>query len=149
MSDTPTRICATCLRGLNVRMGLSGVSWEHPLGDGDLGHEVVPIPPPPGWTGRCHFCSAPRPPYIVPARDFILPGDLDQASGGDWAACTTCAALVDQSAWPELEARIAEQFEHRNGWPLDRAARRHLTKLYTRLNRNITGPARPIIQEDT
>ncbi|TDQ01268.1 hypothetical protein [Labedaea rhizosphaerae] len=141
--DAPIRVCARCLLALNHRTTAVGVSWEHPV-DAEVGHEVVPIPPPPGWTGKCDFCSTARPTHVVPANDFLVPGVAGHSSGGNWAACGTCGELVEQAKWDELGARVAEEFERRNGWPMSRFARRHLTKLYTRLRRNITGPVRPI-----
>jgi hypothetical protein len=55
----------------------------------------------------CDFCSASRPSWLYPARQFTLAA-YAWGSGGGWAACCMCADLVERSDWPNLAERAVD-----------------------------------------
>lgn len=176
MTDHQSYICETCQRVLDVYTGADGVELRHTPQDPD-DHDVKPVLAPPGWAGgRCDFCSATPPAYILPARDFRVPGRRDM-SMGNWAACEKCGELIKFRRWADVERRAVaaqrrrvskfapavRQLVERELRHEDVATRRLFQSLYTsadlwvdpesvhrlyrRLRQNITGPLRPITQE--
>jgi hypothetical protein len=66
----PPMVCAVCQRVLDM----TGIRYTHTALDAKSNHEAVPVPAPSVWQGaRCDFCSANRPVYELPARDFPTP----------------------------------------------------------------------------
>jgi hypothetical protein len=64
-----------------------------------------------GKVPVCDFCLTPQVTHSILAGDFRLPdpvpglGTLKQWSRGNWSACDTCAALIQQDDWDGLVAR--------------------------------------------
>jgi hypothetical protein len=127
-------VCETCGRVLDRHPQ----GWVHSVGDAEVGHDPVPVPQSQALVvaGRCDFCYADYPPWVVPAREFaVMPGHM---SSGDWAACDECAALIERDQWSALVRRARAGWEARHG-PMDPAAVANLPRMYRLLRRHITG----------
>jgi len=138
-------ICRICEHVLDVYMADGGVELIHTFQDSALNedHAPDPIPAPPGYRGRCDFCNE-RPEFILPVRDFVTDFLRKGASGGNWAACATCAKLIETNNWSGLVARYVSVRESRDGvtvLPEEVAA---IRALHRKLRKNITGALRPI-----
>jgi hypothetical protein len=92
----------------------------------------------------CDFCSD-SPIYAdYPARDFNvsqLPkpdgSKLNINSESDWAACKTCAGLIDANNWDALLDRSVETFRKKYGHRLPVAeARRSIAELHRKFREN-------------
>jgi hypothetical protein len=84
----------------------------------------------------CDFCSDSNVVKSYPTADFTAPAPfsnviVEQISAGNWAACPTCADLVDRGAWEELTRRSVNTFYERNGHIIPRPV---LVKAITRLH---------------
>jgi hypothetical protein len=59
----------------------------------------------------CDFCSEPNPSRLFASPDFRMDGPRPEAglpeyrSKGGWAACSTCASMIDNGAWDRLLVR--------------------------------------------
>jgi hypothetical protein len=155
VEDPQPTICETCDRAVDIRATADGVTFTHTIHDPD-DHPVVAVPAPPGWSGgRCDFCSAEQPRFVLPARDFAMTDVLDvpaelagwNYSKGDWAACEPCALLIQADRWTSLERRSAAEFEKSHGLPRTEEARTATRALHRKLRKNITGSLRPINDE--
>jgi hypothetical protein len=62
----------------------------------------------------CDFCPGLNPIRVFRAWDCIVPwksgNGINHLSEGGWAACATCAELVDGEKWAELTARSVREF---------------------------------------
>lgn len=132
-------VCGHCGRILDHE---EGVGYYHSIGDADAGHEAVPVPQAEALVvvGRCDFCYADHPAWVVPAANFeVVPGHM---SAGDWAACDGCKDLINANQWSTLVRRAQVGFESRNG-PMDPVVVASLPRLYRLLRKNITGSLKP------
>lgn len=136
-------ICELCQRALNRYVDADGASYMHSTTDLAF-HDPVPVEAPEGWRGRCDFCSSEEPAFILPARDFRLPGKSHQMSCGDWAACSPCAELIEGNRWNEVVKRVCEGFEWISGARPSEADQTAMRALYRKLREAISGPLRPI-----
>lgn len=140
--DPPTEpwVCAECGRVLDHK---TGVGFMHTVGDLNAGHKAVPIPQSEAQVviGRCDFCYEDYPAWVVPAREFeVLSGHV---STGDWAACETCAALIEGNRWSALVRRAQEGWESRHQQQMPEGLAASLPRLYRLLRKNITGSLKP------
>ncbi|SFO83002.1 hypothetical protein SAMN05421810_101100 [Amycolatopsis arida] len=136
-------ICKVCDRALNRYVDDDGVTYIHTFND-PTNHEPVPVEAPPDWRGRCDFCSAEKPEFLLPARDFRVPHHDNEMSIGDWAACAFCAMLIDSNRWNELARRAAAGHEKLHGVPPDELRITFVRALYGELRKHISGSLRPI-----
>lgn len=160
--DEQRRACAVCGRILNVYVSPEGRrAWLHTYADLPEDHPAVPVDLGDGISPRprCDFCDSEQPTWELPARSFILPGlssapvdssgpvdscgPVDNASHGAWAACDSCAHLIDRNQWTALRHRALTAWSKAVDDPAQQAVvDRQLGRLYRQLRRNITGPAR-------
>lgn len=132
-------VCGVCGRVLDHR---SGVGYQHTLSDAEVGHEPVPVRQSEAEfvAGRCDFCFADFPQWIVPAHAFeVAPGHM---SNNDWAACNECAELIEGDRWTGLLRRAKASWETRNGG-MSPGVEANLGRLYRLLRRNISGSLQP------
>ena len=132
-------VCEICGRVLDYE---EGVGYLHTAGDSAAGHEPMPVPQSQALVvaGRCDFCYADHPAWVVPARDFeVLPGHV---SNGDWAACSDCGRLIETDQWSALTRRARRGWEQIHG-PMPDHQSDALPRLYRLLRKNITGALRP------
>ncbi len=57
----------------------------------------------------CDFCTAPKPPWAYPTRDFRLSVFGGKSTKG-WAACDDCRTLIDSDQKKELSQRAVESY---------------------------------------
>jgi hypothetical protein len=138
-------ICEVCGRSLDLRSDAEGMALVHTAQDA-ADHEPVPVPMPEGWTGgRCDFCNGEPPTHVLPARDFAVPGYEEFGESlGDWAACADCAPLIERNQWSALVRRAADAQCALNPFASRAMVERHLTAVYRRLRRNVTGALKEI-----
>ena len=141
----PVYICSVCRRVLDRHTFTDGspAEYHHTYQDfAAADHEPVPIPMPEGYTGgRCDFCNVDEVAFVVPARGFIVAPGL--ASDGDWAACSTCASLIERNRWNDLMARKLAVREV-TGEVLLPIEQTLTASLWRKLRRHISGSIRPI-----
>lgn len=145
MSDPKVFVCDICGRVLDLRTDEQGATYVHTFQDCPADHEPVPVEAPPGYRGgRCDFCNVDHPEFVVPVRDFPVPGlEATHNSLGDWAACAACAQLIKRNQWNALVARVVV-LKKRAGLPISDRAVSALRAIYRRLRENIKGAVRPI-----
>lgn len=144
-------ICDVCKSALNSRAdgNLTGIDYIHPEGRGE-DHEPKPVEAPEDWRGECDFCSDTNPAFILPTRGFKMPGlDVlpdDHMSAGDWAACDTCAKLIERDQWNRLVQRAVDaQIGRTPGMQFLRDdLTTRLGRMYRVIRKNTTGPLRPL-----
>lgn len=147
MSDEPApgddprlRKCATCGRVLEFVQ--SARYYRHTSTDRrNEDHPPVPVPLAEGPTrGRCDFCFAEDPAWVLPVRQFkALPHD---ESSPDWATCTDCKVLIEANQWNALLRRAVVSWESRNGRAPDLLVL-NLKLLYRDVRKNVTGGIQP------
>ncbi len=97
--------------------------------------------------GRCDFCFADNPVWVVPAKEirYEIPA-LDSGGGmdSDWAACDPCGQLIMKDRWNALLDRVQGSWERRNFESMTETMQAELRKLYRLLRKSITGSLRPI-----
>jgi hypothetical protein len=101
------------------------------------------IPEPPGGP-ICDFCSSREIYADYPAQDFNvwqLPKPdgtkLNINSESDWAACKTCADLIDAENWDTLLERSLKAFRKKYGAMLPEAEmRRSIADLHRQFRQN-------------
>ena len=144
MSGAEPWMCQTCQRVLDLWTDGAVATYRHtPLDPDD--HPVVPVPTPADFTGgRCDFCGAEPPAFVVPARDFMDPTHPDRLSRGDWSACVACAELINRNDWTAVHRRFRASWQQASGIPLPTAVAAAVHALHVKLRNNITGPLRPI-----
>jgi hypothetical protein len=133
-------VCAVCGRVLDHR---DDVGFVHTVGDAGADHDPIPVPVDQALVvaGRCDFCYADYPEWVIPAREFeALPGHM---SSGDWAACEACARLIESNQWSALQRRAAQSWLQRHGEPMAPLVLAGLPRLYRLLRKNITGTKQP------
>jgi len=68
---------------------------------------------------ECDFCSSRPVLKIFSCRNFLIPWTKTWAfqheSNGGWAACRTCAELIDTGQWQELSNRALRAFVELHG----------------------------------
>lgn len=66
----------------------------------------------------CDFCTAEPTHRFYACRNFMWMKRTmcTHESRGSWAACETCAELVDAGRWPELTERALAQFKKIHGY---------------------------------
>ncbi|GAA3145477.1 hypothetical protein GCM10020255_023340 [Rhodococcus baikonurensis] len=121
MSNRPI-ICSICLKALDSKLDEDGVTYIHGEQHGDLGHEPDPIEAPADWRGACDFCSTDQAVWELPAKTFTAINN--HISAENWAACNTCAALIEKNQWNALVRRVKAQYieKHPGLFPTDIAA---------------------------
>lgn len=139
----PVIICQVCDQALHRINSADGMGYIHTtLDPGE--HAPVPVQAPPGWRGRCDFCTDTVASFVLPARDFTVPYNPNASSLGDWAVCEWCALLINTNRWNTVLARAIAAHERIHGHPATDEHRTRLRSLYRTLRRNITGTLRPI-----
>lgn len=145
MTDEPRKVCAVCGRTLSHVTSPDGpAEYMHGMQDSPEDHPAVAVDP--GTERdrpRCDFCNEDDPTRVVPARSFELADVPQSASVRGWAACDTCAALVDTGQWSALTRRARAGFEGRYG-PMDAVGVTALKGMYRQLRKNVTGASIPI-----
>jgi hypothetical protein len=139
----PIFICITCGVVLhNLREGERKTPIHPPQYTFD--HEPVAVEVDETYKRLdCDFCIEERASWILPARTFTNVLGMDTT--GNWAACHTCAGLVERGQWKKLEYRLRDQLVRKLG-----RVGAHPTALsaaredWRRLRRNIIGPMRPV-----
>jgi hypothetical protein len=63
---------------------------------------------------NCDFCYAPKPTRAYQCRDFESKAMMGNGSTGGWAACRTCARMIDAKQYRKLAAHAANSFFRRN-----------------------------------
>jgi hypothetical protein len=148
MPEPTPKACATCKRILDHLEAPDGTtSWHHTFQDDQTAdHDPVPVEPDSIDTAfRCDFCNTDESAYILPVRDFPLPGLLGMTqmmSDGDWSACIGCALLIDTNQWTALTRRVVEYYERQHG-PMKEVVRAAHARMYKAVRANITGSLRP------
>lgn len=133
-------VCERCGRVLDHH---EGIGFVHTVGDAGMDHDPVPVPVSEAVVvvGRCDFCYADWPAWVVPAGEFeVMPGHM---SSGDWAACDGCAALINSNQWSALIRRAQQSWQIRHGEPMAPPVADGLPRLYRLLRKHITGGLRP------
>lgn len=127
------RVCAVCAR---VSEYSEAEGYFHLR---DQSHPVVPVRPSEVRTEwLCDFCSTAGVGFLLPARDFPMPGQPRHVSGGGWNACTECAALIERNQWSALVRRVRALDPAKDNDDVAAA----LARLWRELRRNITGGLR-------
>lgn len=139
----PVVICQVCDRSLFRRVTTEFAIYCHGPGDPD-DHTPVPIDAPPHWRGRCDFCTTATAEFVVPARDFTAPNTPDASSLGNWAACPTCAMLIESNRWNNLLTRAITAHERLHGHKATEEQVRTVRALYRAVRAAINGAIRPI-----
>lgn len=112
--------CAVCHRPLNRFVNDDREQFQHPLADGNPGHQPQPVPIDQLDTvvRNCDFCFAPDPVWQYRTRPLVLrllaenQGQvLGQNLGSDWAACTGCAARIEAGDVRGLVARVMRRLQ--------------------------------------
>lgn len=139
--------CRTCSAGLNLVIIVDAgtnvhKNWRHVF---PADHPPDPVPdvemPGTELEGVCDFCSAPNPRWGYKADNFASPAGFDVPSGtefaygsaGGWAACDTCADLIDAD---DFDALLRRALDHINATrpplppELDAGRRIHLSSIY-------------------
>lgn len=140
------RICAVCRRVLDLHTDMSGASYMHTIQDAAVAdHPPEPIPMPDNYReGRCDFCNYDLPDFVLPVRDFSVPGSKVSMSLGDWATCAPCGKLIEGNRWNDLVARVAAAREGLELRTVGEGERTLIARLYRAVRRNISGNLRPI-----
>jgi hypothetical protein len=99
-------------------------------------------------TSICDFCSEPNVVWLYPARTFVayaVAGIVGQ-SVGDWAACTTCHALIEKGDRDELLDRSVHRLleKHPDMQPDEADVRRHLGAIHQLFFEHQIGAALPV-----
>lgn len=121
--------------------------WRHPMDEeATEDHAPVPVPYkdiPHQQRGRCDFCHAESPGFIVPVRSFTpdygpdvdRPDDMTVAN---WSACGLCATYVRKGRWDALAQRAVTQISAHQDVPRARV-REHVLRLQAQVRKNMTG----------
>jgi hypothetical protein len=117
--------CAVCGRVLNAWVPVladgtvldSQTDYRHGLAE--LPEDHLPVPVPYGdlgqnQRGKCDFCAAEDPGWVVPVRTFTVdygPGvdRPDDLSVANWAACDTCVRYIRKDRWDWLAEHVGQQ----------------------------------------
>lgn len=146
----PRKVCAVCGRTLTTveNTGTGEITYIHGLQDVLQGEDHPAVPIEPGSEQdrpRCDFCNDEDPTRVVPVRDFGLPSVPGHTSAAGWAACDTCADLVDRDLWSGLFRRAKVGYEERHG-PMLPAAETALRAMYRDLRKNVKGFSIPLAE---
>lgn len=145
-TDLPERICATCRQALQAHINpLTGArTYGHAVQDAD--HRPVPIEPPADWLGRCDFCNVGIPEFVLPVASFTAAAsaDTDWASAENWAACHSCAALIEKNDWNGLVRAADAGRAETTGAGFSAAERAAVAQLYRQVRRHVRGALRPL-----
>lgn len=149
-ADGPAKVCGVCARVLDHFIGRDGsgtfIHSRDFIGE-EADHPAVPVDPDEvQYIGRCDFCDADHPRWVLPVADFVVANDLipdtTQTSDGGWAACDACKILLDRNAWNVLirnaQARIDPPYPE---------VKERMAGLYRRLRKNVTGAPKLIERE--
>lgn len=137
----PVTICRICHLTLDIRTDEDGGKYRHTQQDASMDRDHSPAPisvEPYAGQGRCDFCNASAPEWLVPSADFEVPGLQGIYSKGHWAACWTCALLADSSRWQQLLNRSVNSYQVRHGFA-DPLLRDALRRYHVELRKNILG----------
>lgn len=127
MAIEDLRMCEVCHRVLSVLVEKDGtITMVHSGQDTLAGvdHEPDPVPVDGRVRIRCDFCNAETPQHAcwtLPTATFVELeiDDTTHMSGGDFAACGTCAELIDADRWGLLVRRARFVAERRLNKQLD------------------------------
>lgn len=141
------RVCAVCARVLDTRSHPDGtLTWHHTLQDRHADHPAVPVEQGTAYTEyRCDFCNTDESAYVLPVRDFPLPGAPGAMSDGDWSACTGCARLIDLNQWAALMRRSLANQKRQNGEEMADIRKASQGILWRAVRKNITGTMKPFV----
>ncbi|MET7397356.1 hypothetical protein ABZS66_28110 [Dactylosporangium sp. NPDC005572] len=136
LGGPPTEMaCATCGRILNTyRTPGGGVSHLHPTGPRDYDHRPAPVPADQlaAVARDCDFCSNPYPILSIRSGPVhaVTIGENTQTThnfGDTWAACITCARLVDAGKAAPLARRAVDGAS----WATDTIAAQAVHRIHT------------------
>jgi hypothetical protein len=151
MGDTRpgrAKVCAVCRRILSLLESDDGTrqEWVHGLQDAG-GHAPVPVEQDevkPLY--RCDFCNQDdEASFILPVKDFPLPGQSQHMSGEDWSACKACAAHISTGRWAALFKRAVTVWERMHGQKMDSSLRTALQAMHMAVRQNVTGKLYPFV----
>jgi hypothetical protein len=95
---------------------------------------------------RCDFCNLDdEDSFILPVKDFPLPGQDQHMSGEDWAACKACAAHISTGRWAALFKRTVTVWERMHGQKMNPLARGGLLAMQQRVRQNVRGELYPFV----
>lgn len=145
MGDTrpgEAKVCAVCRRVLSLFENEDGSEqhWVHGLQD-VKDHDAVPV----DQTEivplyRCDFCNEDDDAsFILPVKDFALPGQDRHMAGQDWSACKACAAHISTGRWAALLKRSVAVQERRNGQKMPKHMQDALRALHQKVRQNVQG----------
>lgn len=129
----PPKICEVCRNALDVEVSGSGAGYVHPVRMGQVDHEPRPVSPPSDWRGVCDFCRFGSAAWVLPVKDFTTP--IGTQSGGGWAACDDCAALIERNQWNALIRRVVADIPEYQSV----TAQTNLKTLYRLVRKNTAG----------
>lgn len=162
--DAERRFCAVCARGLQrlIDRQTGKVTFLHPV-DMELmetnDHLPVPVTAEEIQHAEthCDFCHRRNPQWVIPVRNYEyenwkkLGVPLDGASVGSWAACDTCADLVNRGLWSDLTRRgqaayrqVTAEMELGKHYAADATVDDQIRQMYRQLRKNIAGSPRPL-----
>jgi hypothetical protein len=118
------------------------VEWDQAAGEAAFVHEdkiegietegtAVPI----RKDEICDFCPSRKPVRVFRAYSCVVPWaswqGVKRISGGGWAACEVCAALIDSEMWTEMIDRSVREYCAKN-FVLDSRVRAEVREEVTR-----------------
>jgi hypothetical protein len=138
--------CRTCTRLLSL--------WRKPDGSTEWLHitesDHVPDPVPQDSikvSMLCDFCTAEKPDYVLPMRDFEYRDILHMEAGssltggskGNWAVCKDCAPFIDTDNWRGAMRRMMQCWEDKYGFPIEPSVRPQVWQGLMEARSNVTG----------
>src|SRR4051794_33774358 len=121
--------CAVCGHVLDF---VTPQGWAHPAWLVPEDHLAVAVDPSEiAVRGKCDFCFADDPMWILPTRSFETTEGY--SSAGDWAACDDCTAFIMSNDWVGLARRAVSSWSSRHG-RMTRAQMQSLRRLYLQVS---------------
>jgi hypothetical protein len=134
--------CAVCARVLDARTeGDRLLGYAHGYSDQAADHVAIPVALHDiDYKGRCDFCNADNPGWVLPARTFQVDPGSESVEG--WAACDPCAALLARNEWTRLRKRAVDSFAaaHPDLTMTSAEIDATLGRIYRLLRPNVLGP---------
>lgn len=148
MSAQPEMSCAACLRKLvHVEYENGSEDWLHSIND-ESDHPPRAVPEGDVATiYSCDFCRETPAEYRLPVEAFDQSEFFNGTkqvlmnSGGDWATCWSCAALVESDQWRRLLLRVITSYESRIG-KIPTSVRAYLWDQLLGVRAHVTGHVR-------
>src|SRR3954449_10941926 len=99
--------CAVCGHVLDF---VTPQGWAHPAWLVPEDHLAVAVDPSEiAVRGKCDFCFADEPQWVLPVASFETPEGW--GSDGDWATCDRCSTFLDLDDWRGLELHSIHAWE--------------------------------------